>query len=249
VDQLLAWTNDIEHGITYGRDVTTSLEQMADHLSKLVDRQVVRGVQSLAHAIALAEVDGQRLSGPEIAVYFGMLLYAGNGPTRNAISDGMLTLLEHPDQLQLLRREPVRLRTTRSGIAPIAIEEILRWTTPVNYFARTATKNTSVGGVAVKADDRLVMWYPSANRDPDVYSDAGSFNVARQDRELSHYAFGGGGPHHCQGAWLAHKMLSVTLAEIIKRMADIERVGPVSRAPSAFVNSLTSLPVRFTAVR
>lgn len=249
IDQLLTWTDDIERGITYSRDVTASLEQMANHLIKLVDQQVVRGLDTLAHAIAEAEVEGQRLSPAEIAVYFGMLLYAGNGPTRNAISAGMLALLEHPDQLRLLQREPGRLRTTRSGLASVALQEILRWTTPVNYFARTATQATTLGGKQVKAGDRVVMWYPAANRDPDLFPDAESFNIAREVRDLPHYAFGGGGPHFCQGAFLAHKMLSVTLSEIVKRMADIEPAGPITRSPSAFVNSLTSLPVKFTAVK
>ena len=246
VDQLLAWTDEIEQAITHGTDASSTMQQMGAHLGKLVDEQIVYGLDSLATSISQADVDGQHLSDAEIAVYFGLLLYAGNGPTRNAIASGMLALMEHPDQLRLLHDEPKRLKCSRSGLAPVALQEILRWSSPVNYFARTATKDTSIGGVDIRTDDRLVMWYPSANRDSDMFADADRFNIDPDVRELSHYAYGGGGPHHCQGAFLADVTLSIALTEIITALPGLEQAGPVSREPSAFVNQLTSLPVRFT---
>jgi cytochrome P450 len=246
MDQLLAWTDDIEKGMTYSQDVTPTFKQMAGHFLGLVNNQMVRGIDSLAKSLGEAEVDGKRLTEEEIAVYFGMLLYAGNGPTRAAIASGMLALMQHPEQLDQVRTNPILLRCTKSGLQTAALAEILRWSTPVNYFARTATQDTTLGGVGIKADDRIIMWYASASRDADVIADPDTFNINRSVRDLSHYAFGGGGPHHCHGAFLAIKTISVALPQIIKRLPDIEIAGPTGQVQSTFINSLTSLPVRFT---
>jgi cholest-4-en-3-one 26-monooxygenase len=244
--QLLAWTDEFASAVTQSFDIMPTFKQMYEFFLNFVNNQLLKGMDSLAHAVANAEVDGQRLTEEEIAVYFGMLLYGGNGPTRNAISSGMLALLEHPDQRELLRQEPSRLRCTQSGIAPPAVEEILRWSTPVGYFARTATRNTSIRGVNIKADDRLVMWYTSASRDSEVFPNADQFDITRPKRDLAHYAFGGGGPHFCQAAPLARKMLSVSLKEIIRRLPDIKLAGRPMWVRSNWVNSLASLPVTFT---
>jgi len=154
--------------------------------------------------------------------------------------------MQHPDQLAALYQDPIKLRCKRSGLATAAEAEILRWTTPVNYLARTATENTVVGGVNIKADDRLVLWYASASRDPEVMPGADVFNVERPISTITHSAFGGGGPHKCQGAFLAIWMLSIALTEIIKRMPDMIVSGEVVRARTAFANQLVSLPVTFT---
>ncbi|HZZ51147.1 MAG TPA: cytochrome P450 [Pseudonocardia sp.] len=246
VEQLLAWTDDIERGMTYSQDVTPTFKEMAGHFLGLVNNQLVRGVDSLAKSIGEAEVDGKRLTEEEIAVYFGMLLYAGNGPTRAAISSGMHALMEHPEQFDKVRAKPTLLRCTRSGLPTAALSEILRWSTPVNYFARTAATDTSLGGVDIKADDRVVMWYASANRDPDVITDPDRFDIDRPVRDIHHLAFGGGGPHHCHAAFLAVKTLSVVLPQIIMRLPDIHVAGEPSWVKSAFINSLASLPVKFT---
>lgn len=118
----------------------------------------------------------------------------------------------------------------------------------MSYFARTATRDTALGGVDIKADDRVVMWYASASRDPDVIDDPDSFDVGRPVRDVPHYAFGGGGPHHCHGAFLAIKTISVALPQIIRRLPGIEVTGPTTCVRSTFINSLTSLPVRFAGV-
>jgi cytochrome P450 len=244
--QLLAWTDEFASAVTQSANIMPTFKQMYEFFLNFVNNQLLKGMDSLAHAVANAEVDGQHLTEDEIAVYFGMLLYGGNGPTRNAISAGMLALLEHPDQLELLRQEPSRLRCTQSGIAPPAVEEILRWSTPVGYFARTATRDTSIHGVNIKADDRLIMWYTSASRDSEEFPNADQFDLTRPKRDLAHYAFGGGGPHFCQAAALARKMLSVALREIIKWLPDIKLAGRPTWVRSNWVNSLASLPVTFT---
>jgi cytochrome P450 len=246
MEQLLAWTDDIERGITYSQDVTPTFKQMAGHFLGLVNNQLVHGIESLAKSLGEAEVDGKRLTEEEIAVYFGMLLYAGNGPTRAAIAAGMLALMQHPEQLDQVRTNPILLRCTKSGLQTAALSEILRWSTPVNYFARTATQDTTLDGVSIKADDRIIMWYASASRDANVIADPDTFNINRPVRDINHYAFGGGGPHHCHGAFLAIKTISVALPQIIKRLPDIEIAGPTGQVQSTFINSLTSLPVRFT---
>jgi cytochrome P450 len=244
--QLLAWTEEIEIGIAHSQDVSATFAKMATHLLGTVDNQVIRGVDSLASSLAEAEVDGQRLTADEIALYFGLLLYAGNGPTRNAISAGMLALMEHPDQLQGLRANPILLRCTRSGLPTAALSEIFRWSSSVNYLARTATRDTALAGVDIKADDRVVMWYASANRDSEVLPRADVFDITRPVREITHFAFGGGGPHFCQAEFLATKMLSVALPEIIRRMPGIAPAGGVTRARTAFANQLVSFPVTFS---
>jgi cytochrome P450 len=246
MDLLFGWTEEIEQAMTHGLDVSATFSEMASYFVGLVNNQVVRGVESLAKFVANAEVDGKRLTNEEIAVYFAMLLYAGNGPTRNALSSGLHALMEHPDQLKLVSATPILLRCTQSGLPSAAQLEILRWSTPVNYFARTATKDTTLAGTTIKADDRVVMWYASASRDPDVISNPDSFDITRPVRGIPHFGFGGGGPHHCHGSFLAVKTLSVALQEIVKRLPDLQPAGPVSRVKSTFANSLQTLPVTFT---
>jgi cholest-4-en-3-one 26-monooxygenase len=243
--QLLAWTDTLEHGITNSADVAETLEQMSGHFLQLVDHQVVRGVDSLAKSISEAEVDGARLTDEEIAAYFCVLLFVGSNPTRGAISSGMLALLEHPEQLELLRNEPNRLRCTRSGLASPAIDEVLRWSTPLNCLARTATKDTAIQGVDIEAGARIILWYASASRDSTVVSNADTFDVTRESSDCSHHAYGGGGPHYCQGANLANRVLSIALQEILRRLPNIEPAGPTSRVRSTFMNSLATLPVTF----
>ena len=243
--KLLEWNNTIQHGITNNVNGKQTMEEMAAHFRKVVGNEMIRGMDSLAGAVSNAEVDGQHLTDDEIAVYFAVLLFSGNEHSRNAISNGLLTLLEHPDELKELAKDYVKLRCTRSGHAPPALEEILRWTSPVNYTARTATKDTTVGDTQIKNGDRLALWYSSASRDPDSFPGADTFDIKRAHQEPPHFAFGGGGPHYCQGAALANRILSVTLMQVLKRMPELELAGTAARVPSTFVNAPTSIPVTF----
>lgn len=246
VDKMLVWADVLDQGVTRSAEMADTLEQMSAHFLELVGNQVVRGVDSFATSLAEAEIDGKRLSEEDIAAYFCLLLFVGSNPTRSAISSGMLALLENPEQLELLRTEPSRLRYTRSGIAPTAIDEILRWSTPLNCLARTATRDTTIRGVDVKSGDRLILWYASASRDTKLMADADTFDITRGAPDVAHYAFGGGGPHYCQGANLTHRVLSVAFREIFRRLANIEQAGDITRVQSPFINSLTSLPISFT---
>lgn len=242
---LLGWTQEIQEGMTHSRDVMKTFMQMAEYFMGLVNNSRIRGVENLAKSIRLAEIDGRKLTDEEIAFYLGMLLYAGNEPTRNAISAGLQALIQHPDQMESLRQQPALLKPLRSGGTPGALLEILRWTTPVCYFARTATQDTTIGGVRITADDRVVMWYPAANRDPEIISDPDTFDITRTPKWLSHYSFGGGGPHYCPGDFLANKTVYRAIEETITRLGDLKLAGPATRVNSAFANTLTSLPVTF----
>ncbi len=180
-----------------------------------------------------AEVDGQRLDDTEILVFFGLLVFAGNDTTRNTTANGILALLEHPEQLQLLRDDP--------ALVPQAVEEILRYTSVVNYFARTATCDTELAGQPIAEGDKVVMWYCSASRDEAVYDDPQRFDITRAEHD--HCAFGGGGRHFCLGAGLARLELRVILEELLARAPALERAGAVERLPSSWANGLTKLPV------
>ena len=186
--------------------------------------------------------DGERtaLSEGELDLFFLLLTIAGSETTRNAISIGLFALLDHPDQLETLRNDP-------SAMAA-AVEEILRWSSPVSYFARRATCDVEVRGVRIAAGDRVTLWYPSANRDEDVFDDPFCFDIRRQPNE--HLAFGGGGPHYCLGANLARREVGILFEELLARTRRIELAGPPTYAAlsiySPILVALQKLPVRMS---
>lgn len=246
MDTLLRWTTEIERGIADSGDVVDTVKQMTEYLRGLVGGHITSQVDTLAQLLLDAEIEGGPLNEQELGLYFGLLLYAGNGPTRNAVSAGILALLEHPDQLRLLRDGPQLMQSTRSGRPTTALQEILRWTTPVNYLARTATTDVDLHGVTVRAGDRVVMWYASASRDPEYVPGGDVFDVGRNLDANGHFAFGGGGPHHCQGGFLAVKMISAIIPAVLARMPDLALDGPPVRADTMFANQVSSMPVTFS---
>ncbi len=185
-----------------------------------------------------AEVDGERLSELEFDLFFLLLSVAGNETTRNLISGGMLALLEHPDQRDRLLADP--------SLLPSAVEEMLRWVSPVMHFRRTATCDTEIRGQKIRENDKIVMFYPSANRDEEIFPDADVFDITRHPNE--HLAFGIG-QHFCLGAKLARLEIRVMFEELLRRLPDIELAGPVRRLRSNFINGIKAMPVRFTAER
>jgi cytochrome P450 len=186
-------------------------------------------------ALTLAQSEGV-LNEREFHNYFALLMIAGNETTRHTISHGMLALMERPDQLELLREEPERITT--------ATEEILRWATPVFHFRRTATRDTELRGQPIRAGDKVVTWYISANYDPEVFPDPSTFDVTRTPND--HVTFGPGGPHFCLGAHLARLETKILFQELIPRLGSIELIGPVERIRSNFVNGIKRMPVRVT---
>ena len=175
--------------------------------------------------------DGGRLSPAEYRNFFQLLVFAGNETTRTALVHGALALAEHPEELRRLHRHP--------ELAAGAVEEVLRWATPVLHMRRTARRDTALAGTAVAAGDKVVMWYASANRDPETFADPFRFDVARSPNE--HFSFGGGGHHFCLGASLARMEIRVLLEELLERRVALQRAGEPRRIASNFVHGVASL--------
>jgi cytochrome P450 len=184
-----------------------------------------------------AEWDGDRLTDSEFVNFFQLLIFAGNETTRTSLQQGMLAFLEHPDQLELLRARPDLMST--------AVEEILRWATPIYYFRRTALVDTHIGDTPVRAGDKVIMYYISGNYDETAFPDPLRFDVSREP--AGHVVFGGGGIHYCLGAWLARMQVRVLFEEFIARDVDLAITAPPRRLRSNFTNGLKSLPVRVVA--
>jgi len=191
----------------------------------------------LVSALAAAEVEGERLSDDELAMFLVQLLVAGNETSRNMLSGGLVALADHPDQWRALRDD-------RRLVAP-AVEEFLRWTTPVVYFMRTATRDVDVRGERIGAGEPVVLLYASANRDDDQFGpSADRFDVARSPNH--HMAFGFG-PHFCIGAALARLEGRALLEELLDRFTAVERAGPVERTASPVIAGIQRAPLVFHA--
>lgn len=182
-----------------------------------------------------ATVEGHELSPSEFSLFFALLLAAGHETTRNLIANGMLALIEHPDQRERLLQDP--------SLIPSAVEEVLRFSPPVIYFRRTAMRDTGLGGQRIAQGDKVVVWFPSANRDEEIFPDPHTFDVGRKPNE--HLSFGHG-PHFCLGASLARLEARVAFEEILRRLPDMTLAGPPVRLRSNFLNGLKRMPVRFT---
>jgi cholest-4-en-3-one 26-monooxygenase len=181
------------------------------------------------------EVDGERLSTVEYNMFFFLLVIAGNETTRNAISGGMKALCEFPDERARLLSQPELFET--------AVDEMVRWVSPVMQFRRTATRDTELEGQRIAEGDKVVMYYGAANRDPRAFADPLRFDVARDPNP--HLGFGFG-LHFCLGASLARMEMRCMFEELLRRLPDLELAGPVARLRSNFINGIKSMPVRFT---
>ena len=186
-----------------------------------------------------AEVDGDSLSDLEFNLFFMLLCVAGNETTRNAISHGMHALLTHPGEVRKLQDDP--------SLIDGAIEEILRWASPVMYFRRTTTKPVTIHDVDIPEDEAIVFWHISANRDEDVFDDPFTFDITRSPNmhSSSQIAFGGGGPHFCLGANLARAEMKVTFEALLPHLGTAELLEEPRRLRSNFINGLKEMKVRF----
>ena len=172
-------------------------------------------------------------------LFFITLVVAGNETTRNLINHSMLALIEHPEEVARLRADP--------SLWPTAVEEMLRWGTSIHNFRRTVTAGTEVRGQPIAAGDKVVMYYLSANRDEEVFTDPYRFDVGRTPND--HVTFGGGGVHYCLGASLARAEIGALMRQVVERLDDIELDGEVRRLRSDFVNGIKHMPVRFSKAR
>lgn len=204
------------------------------YFSQLCEDRRKRPREDLASALANGRVNGEPLPLFELLSYFALLIVAGNETTRNATTGGLFALIDHPDQWQRLKRDPAL-------VAP-AVEEIIRWTSPVIQFARIATADTTLHGQKIRENDLLALFYPSANRDEDVFERPFTFDIERSPNY--HLAFGIG-EHYCLGANLARLELQVMFRHLAERLESVELAGPVQRMRSSFVGGIKHMPIRY----
>jgi methyl-branched lipid omega-hydroxylase len=238
-DTIFRWTNVI---LGFGDpDIATDFDEffrvavdIGAYASRLADDRRDTPGDDLTTSLVQAELDGERLTSAEVASFFILLVVAGNETTRNAISHGVLALSRHPDQRD-------RWWTDYERLAPTAVEEIVRWASPVAYMRRTATRDVELGGASIAAGDKLTLWYGSANRDESVFADPWTFDVGRHPNP--HVGFGGGGAHFCLGANLARREITVAFEELHRRVPDLRAVEEPDRLHSAFIHGIKRLPV------
>ena len=186
--------------------------------------------------VAWEDDDGRRLTEQEFDTMFLLLVVAGNETTRQSIAHGLAALVEHPDAMQRMRSDPEVMKT--------AVEEIMRWSSPVIHFRRTATTDTELNGVSIKAGDKVVVWLISGNFDERQFEQPYTFDITRKPNR--HVTFGRGGPHFCLGAHLAVLETRVMFEELLPRVGSVELTAPPRRLESNFTNAFKSMPVRVT---
>jgi cytochrome P450 len=239
--QILDWTNvilgagDPDFGGTLENLINVALEIFA-YAQALGEDRLKTPKDDLTSIMMHAEVDGDRMSPQEFGSFFILLVVAGNETTRNAISHGMLELTRLPD-------ERAKWFGNFEANTKTAVEEIVRWSSPVIHFRRTATRDTEIRGVKIKQGEKIVMWYNSANRDEEVYDNPYIFDVTRAPAP-GQVGFGAGGPHFCLGANLARRELGVMFNEIYTRMPNLQITGEPAYLQSNFINGIKRMPCR-----
>ena len=239
--QILEWTNvilgagDPDFGGTLENLLNVALEMFA-YAQALGEARLANPTDDLTSVMMHATVDGERMSSQEFGSFFILLAVAGNETTRNAISHGMLQLTEHPDQKAAWFND---FDNKTKG----AVEEIVRWASPVIHFRRTATRDTEIRGVKIKEGEKVVMWYNSGNRDEEIYENPYEFNISRT-LAPAQVGFGAGGPHFCLGANLARREIAVMFDEIRKRLPNLAITGEPAYLQSNFINGIKRMPCR-----
>ena len=214
--------------------------ELFQYAQTLAEERRTHPRDDITTALIQAEVDGERLTSQEVGSYFILLAAAGNETTRNAISHGIKVLTDFP-------AERARWMADFERIAPTAVEEIVRWATPVIHFRRTARRDVEIGGQRIHAGDKVVLWYNSANRDEAFWSEAYRFDVTRTPND--HVGFGAGGPHFCLGANLARREIRVMFDELLHRLPDMHVTGRPDMLQSAFIHGIKRMRVEFTPAR
>src|ERR1700733_723079 len=240
--QVFHWTNVI---LGFGDpDLTTDFDEfvrvamdIGAYATGLAEDRRSHPGDDLTTNLVQAELDGEGLTSAEVASFFILLVVAGNETTRNAISHGVLALSRFPD-------ERADWWKNYDDVAPTAIEEIVRWASPVSYMRRTVTRDTELGGVQLTEGDKVPLWYGSANRAETKFSDPWTFDLRRQPNP--HVGFGGGGAHFCLGANLARREITVIFEELHRRIPDITATKEPDRLQSAFIHGIKRLPVAWT---
>ena len=243
---LLKWSDDMLLGTAVDADQETAenafkaFEGFAVYNQQvIVDRRSKKIGEDLVSILVHSEMDGDRLTDEEITQESLLILIGGDETTRHVITGGLQQLLLHPDQKEKLIDDP--------GKMTVAVEEMLRWVSPIQNMARTATRDTELRGQKIREGEKLLLLYPSANRDEEVFDDPFKFDVERQPND--HLAFGGYGTHFCLGASLARLELRVMFEELLSTLPDIhlETDGPLEMRKSNFITGIEKMPVRFAA--
>lgn len=237
------WTNRIigvddpeyhPDGMTKEQDGQSAMTELFTYFAGLVEERRANPKEDMITLFTRAEVDGKPLDMIEILAWCQIIMVAGNETTRNATSGGLLAFIEHPDQLRLLQANPKLMKP--------AIEEVVRWTSPIIHFARTASADTVLRGVEIKQGDTLGLFYPSGNRDEDVFPDPYAFRI---DRPKNVHVGFGVGEHFCAGAHIARLELEFAFKYLLPRIEEIELAGPVDRLHSNLVGGIKRLPIRY----
>lgn len=236
---IIGATDDDQDRRDPGEAVFTAMLRQHEIMSTLIAERRAVPQDDLITALVQAEIDGEKLTDEELHAFLALLGLGGNDTTRHTTSHAMKALTDFPEQRALLLAD-------LPGRMPTAVEEFLRWATTVMTFRRTALRDFELGGRQIRAGDRLVMIYPSGNRDEEVFHDPYRFDITRTPNH--HIAFGGGGPHFCLGSHLARTQLRAILGELLSRLPDIEAGEPEYLSGNA-VHGIKRMPCTFTPVR
>jgi len=240
---LFRWTNEVigkddpeyrRAGESPGQTIKRARSGVHGYFRRLIAERRLEPRDDLVSELIGAEIEGSALSEDQLVSYCELLVEAGNETTRNAISGGLLAFDEHPGEWEKLLETP--------GMLPDAVEEILRWVTPISHFTRTATEDFDLRGVTIRAGDQVALYFASANRDEEVFDDPFSFRVDR--RPNPHLAFGFG-EHFCMGAHVARVELETIFGHLLTRLASFEVSGLVERLSSITNGSIKRLPIRY----
>ena len=215
----------------------TAAQQLNTLMLDLAAYRREHPTEDVTSALVNTNVDGEELTDAEVASFFILLVVAGNETTRNAISHGLLALTENPDQRALWVAD-------RAAVAPTAIDEIVRWGTPVIWMRRTVATDTVLGETELHEGDKVIMFYNSANRDEDVFDDPYTFDVRRNPNP--HIGFGAAGPHFCLGAHLARQEIDVMFRRLFDRLPDIVASSEPDRLLSPFINGIKHMECTFS---
>jgi cholest-4-en-3-one 26-monooxygenase len=226
--------NDPEYGVTPEEARDASIE-MFMYANSLAEEKRKQPKDDIVTKLLTADEEGNELSELEFDSFFMLLAVAGNETTRNALTGGMYAFTQNPDQWERLKAD--------HSLIPTAADEIVRYVSPVIHFRRTATRDVEVGGVTIKAGDKVVIYYTSANRDESVFENPDTFDIGRDPNP--HLGFGGGGPHFCLGRHLAKLEIEQMLQALLDRVDRVELVSPPRRLRSNFINGIKEMQVRF----
>jgi cholest-4-en-3-one 26-monooxygenase len=239
---LFRWTNEViapedpefQREGSADKTIDQARAELFQYFDALSRERRARPKDDIVSVVAGGSIDGQPLGPVELLSYYLLLVVAGNETTRNAMTGGMIAFLDHPGEWEKLRRQPALL--------DLAVEEVVRWVTPVIQFCRTATRDYVLRGKTIRAGESACLFYPSANRDEEVFEDPERFRIDRNPNR--HIAFGVG-EHVCLGAHLARLELKSAFAALRERLERAELAGPVARARSSFVGGIKRAPMRW----